>query len=237
MIRRELTFAALRDGDVIEDARGEQWMVSDVVHSADQVSFTITSGDRTFHPIQPHAKPVAIYRPEETTVADVTAAIEAVTGDSHPLRHHTTDPLAKKVDHPFQPDPSGMACEFDTTNGRRGSFQCGLSAGYHSDDLLDAAVTAATALPAEVVDEASTEEVRQADAATAEAPARVPAFADLDIMAKRGHLFRFHGVFARDIQTTAELTVMHDQATLDHIAGRLQAEHTPHVHDESKGKK
>lgn len=218
MTERRVTFAAITDGDtLIDDKRGERWVVSGVSVEPDgapgKVAFTIASTadtPRTFNLVRDLSATVTIDRElwPEVTLKTRLADLDARQAGVEPW----AAPPAPADDWP-KVDPPKVT-----------QHEAAVAA------VEDAGV-------GEVLAEFTPDAEEMAKASSEDDPDVLRPLEDLDDLQQRTHIFLYHehleeahGIWTRDIRDRATLLRLHAEAHELHAAGKIQSAYKPHVH-------
>ena len=205
--RIETTYADLRPTDLVIDKTGRAWPIADLE----------VTGDRTvdFWLCDPVTK-IRMHSISRDGSVDVTVSRAAT---------HADEAEGLEADFPRSTAPSGA----DGTTAPMSSQT--IPDGIGGDGATESeAIAAVEAIGGEVEAVVTAEEVDTAAAATEDKPVRLPSFDVMDILEMRSHLYLLHGVYAHDMRSRLDTIAMHEQAHVDHDAGRLKSRYVPHVH-------
>lgn len=222
----DITYADLRDDDVLIDKSGGRWHVSGVDHTGrsdgDVTDFWL--GDartkvRVHHMTKPAGDPCTVDR--VATLADTVAELEKGWPKPDPSM-----PLTAQEDATWSTTTSGTSTD---VHGLKGAMS---STGDATSSEHDAAVAAVEqGMPGARVEADSTAaEVDAAARATDDDPVILPLFESMTPLEQRSHLFVLHGVFADDLDDAKTLAETHFAATRDRAQPKLRSLYKPHEH-------
>jgi hypothetical protein len=221
-----ITYADLRDDDILIDKSGGRWHVSGVIGEpilSASVAFWL--GDartkvRAHHMTKPAGDPCTVDRAE--TLRDTVEKLEA--------QWPKPDPLLIRADG----GPPTESASSVTTSAAKDAATVGPSTILAGAEH-DAAVAAVEqGMPGATVDTDSTAaEVDAAAKATDDDPVVLPLFETMTPLEQRSHLFVLHGVFADDLDDAKTLSEMHFNVTRDRAQLKLRSLYKPHEHSVS----
>jgi hypothetical protein len=228
-----ITYAELRDDDILIDKSGGRWHVSGVeAWHPEKIEISFWLGDartkvRAHHMTKPAGDPCTVDRAE--TLRDTVEKLEA---------QWPKDPSQTPVaDGPPIASDSSASEKSATPRTETGAAEAEPWAWLKETDEQqhEAAVVAVEQeMPGAKIDTDSTAaEVDAAAKSTDDDPVVLPLFETMTPLEQRSHLFVLHGVFADDLDDAKTLCDLHFNVTRDRAQLKLRSVYKPHEHSAS----